>query len=500
MKTQEPLIPYRIKNKWGLVNKSKEIIVPCIYEKVEPFYKGFAEITLSYKNIGILDLTGNVVIPPIYASISIVEDETIFIVENKDQKYGLYKNGKLIFDGIYDYIYYKSEDNILVCNCRKWNFVNLNNKILFPEIELQSYSNLSPYFYSLQGSIKLIDERIIIHEYFGIHVFIDGIEKDIKYNLKEISEFKTKNANFYYSFRYSEHYRGEECESLIFYDAEFNLLYPNENLKSLNIEKLITKHEENDYIIVEDDKQQSYLLDENFKLIKKLKFRVIGDFYENLAIIEQTIDGKTGRGFINRDFQIEIPCIYHHVENFKNGLCKVRQNRLYGMINRKSELIIPFMYHNMGTISDNKVAVTFADNYFKPCGFIDLNNNLISKKDYVFYYGGPYFNKWGVAVVQKPEKGFGLINRSGIEILECKYFIDATTFIDGYAIFSENEKYGILNYNGEIIIAPKYNMIYSVSIIEWGDSIFWRVLSGDNDEFFGYIDNTGNEFWEGSFD
>ena len=57
----------------------------------------------------------------------------------------------------------------------------------------------------------------------------------------------------------------------------------------------------------------------------------------------------------------------------------------------------------------------------------------------------------------------GLIDKNGKEILPCKYEIpfDSIFFDLKMFIYKENGKYGIRNFNDEIIISPEYTSIYN---------------------------------------
>lgn len=485
------LIPYRKTNKWGYANLHKELIVQPIYKSVDTFYNGFGKVEIEYNKIGILNSNGNEVVPVIYKYVSLVQGDSIFIVKDQNNKYGLYSNGKIIFDCIYEYIIYKNDELFLVNIDKKWMFIDINKKELFPKVELKSYNFPAPD--SIICKTKLIDNRTIIHEHFGSHVFIDSIKKDLKFQIRDIKEIKTKNKRIYYASYYTKHKREDEFHSYIFYDSEFEILFPKDDFNFLKIYGLIYYNEEEDFIIVEDERRNSYLIDESFKSIIKLNFQVDGNFYEGLAPAKKNIDGKTRIGFVNKNLEIVIPFVFNSVKAFRNGLCKVQKDGLYGIVDNLGNIIIPFLYKKMGDICDEKIAVTFNDNFSNSCGFINLKNQIISDINYSFYYGGPYFNKYGVAVVNQVSKGFGLINRSGIEILECKYSIDDNSFYDGFSIISKDGKYGVINYIGEIIIEIKYKKIYRK--YKMASCNFWDVVS-ENEDYIGYVDQFGNEFWE----
>ena len=99
------LIPYRKNNKWGYANLHKELIVQPIYKSVDTFYNGFGQVEIEYNKIGILNSNGNEVVPVIYKNVSLLQGNSIFIVKDQKNKYGLYSNGKIIFDCILNILF-----------------------------------------------------------------------------------------------------------------------------------------------------------------------------------------------------------------------------------------------------------------------------------------------------------------------------------------------------------------------------------------------------------
>ena len=490
-KSQSLIFPYRRNGKWGYSNLSKEIVVPCIYERVNTFYKGYAEVVLGFNKIGIIDSSGNEIIPPIFRSVSLVEGDGYFIVQDNKNRYGLFNKNKLCFECKYEYIAYENENIFLVNKDRRWRFVDLNQVDLFPNIELKSFVKPGPY--DTRNHNKLINGRILIHKYYDISVYVDSRKIDLKYEVKDLKEIRTKNKLIFY-FAYYDGWKEDRFHSFIFYNSEFNIIHPDLFDEDVKIQNIVHSDENDEFLIVDDEKGNSYLIDEEFNTFKKLKFKVLNRFSDGLAKAKQIIDGKERIGFINKKMEIIVPFVFSETKSFKNGMCIVCKDGLWGIIDEIGDIIIPLTYKEIGNIKEGKVAVRFDDNRWNSCGFINLKNQLISEKEYVFNYGGPYFNEFGVAIVTKERKGSGLINRSGIEILECKYFIEH--FFNGFSVFgvSEDEetKYGVINFQGEIILEPKYKKIYShISI---NDRELWDVVTFDNGT--GYVDQFGVEYWE----
>jgi hypothetical protein len=498
MNLSEKLVPYRSGNKWGFSNLEKKIIVPCIYSGVQPFYKGYAKVTLEYKKVGVLSEDGSIIIPCDYDDISRIYKDGFndFFITEKKQKYGLHKNKEQIFDIIYEYIDCYLENIFLVYQSYRWKFIDIAQKDLFPQVELKSYRNSSAY--DTRGNIRLTQDNIIIHEHFGINVYIDSKKIDLKYKINEIKQIKTKNTILYCALYYEKNYkREEELVSYIFYNSKFELVFPKLDFENFKIRHLVHNSEEDDFLIVEDENYKSYQISENFNDVNPLKYRIPYNFTDGLAIAINYIGGNYLTGFINKNLEIVIPFQFDGAYPFKNGFSIVEKNGLKGIIDTRGNILVPLEYKRIGKIRNEKVAVEFSDG-LRSCGFINLNNKIISQTNYLFHYSGPYFTEYDVAVVQKSYQGSGIIDSAGNEILECKYLIKDESFLNGFSIFTtKGVKYGIINYNGEVIIAPKYVSISSYELI--AETAFWLINDAEYNRL-GYVDQNGNEYWEGDFD
>lgn len=65
--SSEKLIPYRIKNKWGLMNLNDSLVVPVKYKSTYPLIYSRARIKQGQK-YGYADVQGNIAIPPKFDS------------------------------------------------------------------------------------------------------------------------------------------------------------------------------------------------------------------------------------------------------------------------------------------------------------------------------------------------------------------------------------------------------------------------------------------------
>lgn len=484
------LIPFRKGEKWGFSDCNKNIKIPCIYESVEPFYEGFAEVSFGYNKLGIIDEFGEVVVPLEYQYVSLAKNESIFVVQNEHNNYGLYKNGDLMFDVIYDYI--STSNNFITLRTNgKWLVSNLFGEIQIFNEEMKSYGNL---YGNSQNSPRYLSKNICIHEYWGWSVFINGIKKELHFDINEFREIETVNRHFYYGYRKSGKAYDDELGAIVVYDENFNVILPTEKF-DYNFVKVISQSEKLNFLIFEGYGNKTFIIDENFQTIKQLDFQISNEFVNGLVNVSN-YNEKIKLGFINTNLELVIDCSnYQQVFIINDNLIKVKHGEVYGIIDFKGNEIIPLQYFNIGKMVDGICAVTLSKDITNSCCFINLQNEIVTENDYTFYYGGPSFDKsTGLAIVNKAGIGNFIINKKGEVILSTLngYQFDNWSFHNNHKVIGKNKKFGLINIKGEISVPFIYDKIYSG--FSSNNNRFWRV-SKDN-IMLGYIDNYGNQFWE----
>ena len=90
------------------------------------------------------------------------------------------------------------------------------------------------------------------------------------------------------------------------------------------------------------------------KLLKEKGYEAIEDFHEGLAKVKK--DGKWG--YINKEGREVIPCKYNSVEYFSEGLAMVWKDRKWGYINKEGREVIPCKYDSA---SDFREGLVFVD-------------------------------------------------------------------------------------------------------------------------------------------
>lgn len=223
-------------------------------------------------------------------------------------------------------------------------------------------------------------------------------------------------------------------------------------------------------------------------------------------------------GFINEEAEEVIPCEYEDYSSFAFGLAAVCKNSKCGFINKQNEVVIPFIYSIPQFTSFNgEFAPVFQNNKY---GYIDKAGNTIIPLEYenaeILYPNSKIFpvklnNKWGFIDINQniiipfeydevecngdnfslytisKDSSLGIIDPiKGKVIVPCEY---KTLCVNKNSICAEvltesgHQKFGLLDWNGNIIVDFKYN-----KMSEYSSEGLYRAQV---DKKWGFIDESG---------
>jgi len=155
--------------------------------------------------------------------------------------------------------------------------------------------------------------------------------------------------------------------------------------------------------------------------------------------------GASGFAYRVTDRIIPLYQSYDFVNNFSEGLAKVRKGEKYGYIDKTGKEIIPLIYDDAGDFSEGMARVELNGKY----GYIDKLGKEVTSCVYDGNYACGNFSE-GLAYVRKNGK-YGYIDKTGKEIIPLVYD-DAGDFSEGLARVDINGMYGYIDKKGEIII------------------------------------------------
>ncbi|MBQ9184159.1 MAG: WG repeat-containing protein [Neisseriaceae bacterium] len=191
--------------------------------------------------------------------------------------------------------------------------------------------------------------------------------------------------------------------------------------------------------------------------------------FENRAIIHT----YQGYGFADETGKIVIPMQYDKAWQFKNGLAKVERNKRYGLIDKSGKIIIPPQYNELNYFTDKLVRTRHNNQY----ELFDTQGNIISDK-YDFIGNIDY----GFAKIKQQDK-YGLMDKNGKIIIPCEYddILTLTKEPDLIAV-KKNNAWGFVDKNNHTVIPFVYEQV-------------WHFHNGlakiRNNQQYGMIDLTG---------
>ena len=206
----------------------------------------------------------------------------------------------------------------------------------------------------------------------------------------------------------------------------------------------------NDYALGTVDEKWFYINGEG-KVVKKFNVNQMSLFNEGMA----TINLCGCIGYINKRFQVVIEPRYGLPSScFSEGLAsvctpKINENERYGFINKEGQQVIDFMYESTGIFKEGFAVVTIDSK----CGAIDKSGKIIveNKYDWLndFQEGRAFFYK---------DDLWGIVDSKGNEIVEASFEEDENNsehyiqqnFSEGFAVISQNNKYGYIDREGKI--------------------------------------------------
>ncbi len=179
-----------------------------------------------------------------------------------------------------------------------------------------------------------------------------------------------------------------------------------------------------------------------------IKYEKVWEFRENLCAVKQ----KEKFGFINNQGELVIPLKYDFALCFSEGLANVGLNGQYGFIDKHENIIIPFKYDFAFEFQDGLAKVEKNGLW----GYIDRYGQEIIPIQYEYLD----FFEDGVCKFQiDSDDKFGLLGKSGNEILSCIYD-EIGSFYESVARIKFNNKWGYVDKFGKFVIPLKFDLAF----------------------------------------
>lgn len=229
-------------------------------------------------------------------------------------------------------------------------------------------------------------------------------------------------------------YSAPELEKFLQEHSDFP--FKNSILKELELNKLVLyRYEMDDYF---------GWIDNNTKIIIPAVYDLTEDFNEGLAVVNK----NDSVYFINKENINPFDQYFTEAYSFKNGIAAVKQNAKWGFINRQGQATGNY-YDEINESSNNIYTVKLNGKY----GAIDQYGQKII--DPRFDKLGDFVNEFAYYI----ENGkYGFISKDGkIHPAEFEWISDFSE--NKIAIYKQNNLYGLVNRKGEKILDANYDQI-----------------------------------------
>lgn len=212
------------------------------------------------------------------------------------------------------------------------------------------------------------------------------------------------------------------------------------------------------YALVEQN-GYNMVIDKNFRIVlhDTDSYFLCGSLCDGLAKVQSSKSGKVG--FVNKNGEIVIPCIYDAAEDFSNEVCIVSlATNEYpfirsGYINTTGKVIIPIIYNGVrGNFEDGYVEVYRKDGKGTLLGY---DGNPLTG----FSWKYDFVRKFSCGLARFGSIGnFGFLNKKG-EVAIPPVYDFASFFVHGIACVRKYKdgKYGGINKEGALVIPYLYD-------------------------------------------
>lgn len=383
----------------------------------------------------------------------------------QNEKYGVIDNkGNILIEPIYDVINIPNPTKDVFIGYYNYNEMNgeYTTKVLNKNNEeiLKQYEQVLPLLCEESTSNIPFEKSVLTYKENG------------KWGLIDFSGKKITKANY------------DSIESMKYREGTLKVKQ-NEKYGAINIKgKVLIKSIYDDIIsdayyttkkdytsagfIVQSKTEEGY----RYGYINKDGKQILTNEYTEIDRIVNLDDiyllvAKNGKYGIVKDNKQIIPISYEEIEyNKVNNLFIVQKNSKQGVLSLNGEEILPVEYDYI-MCGTNKITTTKAES-------IEVYNKEGQKQNSKYGNTIETSNENYIITIDENDK-FGLINKKGNILIKNKYEYLEYAF-DDYFIATESEKVGIINVEDKTLIEFKYDIIQKVK----DKNAFQAIISNQN--------------------
>ena len=197
-------------------------------------------------------------------------------------------------------------------------------------------------------------------------------------------------------------------------------------------------------------------MDTEGKLVGPPRYLVAKSFSEGYAVVQK--NDKNWMVLNKRFLATASNLPYDDIDNFHEGLARVRIGDRYGFIDTLGNLKIPMSDDNYDFFSEGLCMVKRAGRF----GYMDMTGKIVIPCR--FTYAEHFSCSRAVVSESAPdESGMiterGVIDHQGNYVVEVNKFDFIETFSEDYAIVSKDGKSGFIDVNGKVVIPMIYENV-----------------------------------------
>lgn len=442
--------------KYGMMNNTGSIIVAPNYDYVSATVANrFYVIQDGKYTVG--DVNNNVFIQPDSANGVILGKKRIaYYYTNKVRIFDLNGNPQKTFTDLnlkgYGHSLSETEDSIKLSADNTVQLINLatNTKKAMPFGEAGDFNEEGIFV----GKKKLYDfydhtgKKLNKESYYSVVNFSDGVAA---LQLSSTSTPHLADKNFNKIKDLYTYFMGPYSEGLAYAHNGQNTQISYLDKKGLEVFNVAAKEGSKcvgGIISVKGKDDKYYLINKTGKQINAKTWDAIGEFSDGLALVKE----NNKWGFIDITGNKVIDTKFDVASSFAKGVAIASSNGKFFLINKKGEPINANKYDAAGN-PDNGTFPVQKDGL---AGLIDSKGNVIID----FKYSSIMYMAEDRVWASKDGK-WGLLDNKGNALTEFIYQ-GAYDFKDGYARVMLNDKVGVVNKAGKLIVPAEYKSLGTV--------------------------------------
>lgn len=441
---EKSVLRYKQNGLYGLINLKGKVITKPIYEKIEsvPYKEGELLVQKAGKQ-GVINSKGVELVKPEYDSIigdgyynqkdykeagyivgnkqennikygylnkkgeteliseydeitriTNVEDNSVYLITTKNGKKGLVKNGKIVFENVYDQFEYNDTIELVkVKQGEKYGIVDLNGKTILP-IEYENIEYKGIYISGLKGT-KTIDfnkngktvttniyKKVISTE--NEKYFVTVGQNNLYGIINENGVETTTNKYTYIEHLIGEYFAAYNTDNQIgiinqygttILPIQYNLI---QRIKGTNMIQVNNTAKGNVEIYSANIEQialmknaKLYTSDEYIKLVSDIEtkyFSLDGRILTNKEALPENILFAVSRyglwGFEDKDGNIVVEQVYDMVTEFNEyGFAGIKSENKWGIINEQGNIIVEPTYEINSSAEPEFIGKYYKINY-----------------------------------------------------------------------------------------------------------------------------------------